>query len=172
MVNEHIWGLPADQSTQLSERSIPVVCSVCKTTSAHQLMLFSEWLMLRQKFLYKDVLNTSQNVLIGWCSWIQFRNCWACHPCCHCLYLMRPYRRKVWFWWVLIGEANSFGHLATEMSAQTVSVVDLHQPALENGQCIALGSLQNKAVSQGFCWISGRYQEIPKALEWCPGEHS
>ena len=35
-------------------------------------------------------------------------------------------------------------------SAQTVSLVDLHQPALENGQCIALGSLQDKAVSQGL----------------------
>ena len=67
MVNEHIWGPPADQSTQLTERSIPVVCSVCKTTSADQLlpMLVSEWLMLRQKFLYK---------MPKCCYWLMFMN--------------------------------------------------------------------------------------------------
>ena len=29
MVNKHIWGLPADQSTQLTGRGIPVVCHRC-----------------------------------------------------------------------------------------------------------------------------------------------
>ena len=43
--------------------------------------------MSRQNFLYKNVLNTSQNAVIGWCWWINFRICclyhkpWAQNQC-------------------------------------------------------------------------------------------
>ena len=127
MVNEYIWGLPAAQSTQLTERSIPVVC----------------------------------------------------HRCCHRSYLMRPYRRKVWFWWVLVGESNS---LATHRWKWVVNIRVLgakftnsfcygsssasswerkmYSPRILTGQINLSGSLLNKwAVpgnSKGFQMVSGR----------------
>ena len=62
------------------------VCSVRETTSAHQLLPTSVtyWPTLRQHFLYKYVLNTSQNVVIGWCCCILF--------CKHCVW----YKINIW----------------------------------------------------------------------------
>ena len=122
MAYEHIWGLPADQSTQLIERSIPVVC----------------------------------------------------HRCCHHLYLMRPYCRKVWFWRVLVGEANSFGHPATEMSGEHLGFRSevhsfccgsssasswewtMYSPRVLTGQSSLSGSLLNKWVIPGYSKGFGR----------------
>ena len=56
----------------LVKPGVKLTTSVCETTSAHQLlpMLVILWPMLRQNFMYKNVLNTSQNAVFGRFLWI------------------------------------------------------------------------------------------------------
>ena len=77
-INEVLWCSPqcsiTGKTQEIVQRQVQSgfqiyslwASSVCKTTSAHQLLLMSVayWLLSRQFYLHKNVLNTSQNAVI------------------------------------------------------------------------------------------------------------